>query len=400
MTPIVSVIIPAYNQARYLPLSVCSVLAQTWADWEIVLVNDGSTDDTAAVAAQFSDPRIRYIYQNNQGLSAARNTGVQAAQGHYLAFLDSDDEWEPEFLATCIRTLEANPKLAGVYTRNIFIDQNGQVLPNMGGEVVPTEQFRSRSLEGGYFPPNAVLVDADVVREMGLFDVQLTSEEDWDLWLRISTRYSMQAIAQPLARYRSYTGSMSTNAARMHANRLAVLTKYFGPLDGDAQTWTADKRRAYAFAYRNTCLGYLQQAQPDVAWRYLAEGVAIWPGMLSRLDTQYELACGSRPWGQRDLIDAQQLRKAGIDVIDRLEELFARAEAPVQAVRRVALGNCYRALGMLAEHNGTWSTAQSYLFKAWSTNRRLGLQYTFMWRLLKASIRARRIMPVKLLETE
>ncbi len=400
MTPTVSVIIPAYNQARYLPLAVRSVLAQTWSDWEIVLVNDGSTDDTAAAAAQFSDPRIRYIYQSNLGLSAARNTGVRAASGRYLAFLDSDDEWEPEFLATCVRTLETNPKLAGVYTRNIFIDQNGQVLPNIGGEVVPAEQFRSRSLEGGYFPPNSVLVSAAVVHEMGLFDVQLTSEEDWDLWLRISERYVMQAIAQPLARYRSYTGSMSTNAARMHANRMAVLTKYFGSPDGDVQAWTTDKRQAYAFAYRNTCLGYLQQAQPDVAWRYLTEGSAFWPDMLQRLDTQYELACGNKPWGQRDLIEVQQLRETGADVIDRLEKLFAQAGPPVQAVQRVTLGNCYWALGMLADQNGAASAAQSYLFKAWGANRRLGLQYTFIRRLLKVSIRARRIMPAKTLEME
>ncbi len=400
MTPTVSVIIPAYNQARYLPLSVRSVLAQTWSDWEIVLVNDGSTDDTAAVATEFTDPRIRYIYQDNQGLSAARNTGVRATLGQYLAFLDSDDEWEPEFLATCVRTLEAQPKLAGVYTRNIFIDQNGEVLPNIGGEVVPAEQFRSRSLEGGYFPPNAVVVRADVVREMGLFDVQLTSEEDWDLWLRISERYTLQAIAQPLARYRSYTGSMSTNAARMHANRLAVLAKYFGSPAGDVQAWSTDKRRAYAFAYRNTCFGYLQQAQPDMAWQYLAEGAAFWPDMLARLDTQYELACGNRPWGQRDLIDARQLRETGSDMLDRLEQIFTRAGAPVQTVRRTTLGNCYRALGLLADHNDAWSMAQSYLFKAWAANRRLGLQSAFVWRLLKASIRARRIMPLKTLETD
>src|SRR5512135_2445774 len=116
MTPIVSIIIPCYNQARYLPLSIGSVQAQSRPDWEIVLVNDGSTDDSAAVAAHFTDPRIRYIYQNNQGLSAARNTGVRAALGRYLAFLDSDDEWASEFLTTCIHTLETNPRLAGVYT--------------------------------------------------------------------------------------------------------------------------------------------------------------------------------------------------------------------------------------------------------------------------------------------
>ncbi len=385
MTPTVSVIIPCYNQARYLADALKSVQAQTWPDWEAVLVNDGSTDDTAAVAAQFLDSRIRYIYQDNQGLSAARNTGIRAAQGRYLAFLDSDDEWEAEFLEKCIQVLESDHALAGVYTLNFHIDQNGHTLPDNGGQVVEPASFRSRLLEGGYFPPNSVVVVAAVVREMGLFDVALTSEEDWDLWLRISERYTMRAIARILARYRIYTGSMSTNAARMHNNRLAVLAKYFGPPDGDPQAWSVDKRCAYAFAYRNTCIGYLQQGQGDEAWRYLAQSASFWPDLLRRLDTLYELACGNRPWGQRSQVDTRQLQETGADLIGRLEQLLDQADLPLQALRRITLGNAYWVLGMLADQNGAWSMAQTYLLKAWATNRRLGLHCSFVRRLLKVS---------------
>jgi glycosyltransferase involved in cell wall biosynthesis len=390
MTPTVSIIIPCYNQARYLPLSIRSVQAQSRPDWEIVLVNDGSTDDTATIAAQFTDARIHYIYQTNQGLSAARNTGIHAAQGRYLAFLDSDDEWEPEFLEKCVQALESNPNLAGVYTRNIFIDQDGQVLPHIGGEMVAPAAFRTRTLEGGYFPPNAVLVVTAIVREMGLFDVALTSEEDWDLWLRISERYTMQAIAQPLARYRSYTGSMSTNAARMHANRIAVLSKYFGPPTGESQVWSAEKRRAYGSAFRNTCIGFLQQAQVDEAWQYLTAGVSFWPDLLKRLDTSYELACGDKPWGYRGQIDPQQFQAYGADMIRRLTQMLDRDDLHPQALRRVALGNSYLALGMLADQNGQWQLARNYLFKAWKTNPQLGMQYPFMRRLIKVSIGLKR----------
>ena len=390
MTPAVSIVIPCYNQSRYLPLSIRSVQAQSWPDWEIVLVNDGSTDDTAAVAAQFSDSRIRYIYQDNQGLSAARNTGIRAAQGRYLAFLDSDDEWEPDFLEKCVQALESNPSLAGVYTRNIFIDQDGQVLPHIGGEMVAPAAFRNRTLEGGYFPPNSVLVATAVVRELGLFDITLTSEEDWDLWLRISERYTMQAIAQPLARYRSYTGSMSTNAARMHANRIAVLTKYFGPPTGDLHAWSVEKRRAYGFAFRNTCIGFLQQAQVDEAWQYLAVGVSFWPDLLKRLDTLYELACGDKPWGYRSQIDPQRFQAYGADMMCRLTQMLDRDDLHLQRMRRVALSNGYWVLGMLADQNGQWQTARSYLFKAWKTNPQLSLQYPFMRRLIKVSIGLKR----------
>lgn len=90
---IISIIIPCYNHAHYLPFAVQSVLAQTCAQWEAIVVDDGSTDDTRTVAARFSDPRVRYHYQENQGLSAARNAGIRIARGDYLAFLDADDEW-------------------------------------------------------------------------------------------------------------------------------------------------------------------------------------------------------------------------------------------------------------------------------------------------------------------
>lgn len=99
--PEVSVIIPCYNHGHYLPHAVNSVLAQTFTDWEAIIVDDGSTDNTREVAAQFTDERVRYVHQENRGLSGARNTGIRAAQGAYLAFLDADDEWEPRFLRVC-----------------------------------------------------------------------------------------------------------------------------------------------------------------------------------------------------------------------------------------------------------------------------------------------------------
>ena len=116
--PVVSVVIPAFNRTDTILRSVTSVVAQTFADWEAIVVDDGSTDDTAAIATGF-DPRIRIIRQENQGLSAARNTGVAAARGEYLAFLDSDDEWRPEHLAICVAFLRAFPEQQFVTTELI-----------------------------------------------------------------------------------------------------------------------------------------------------------------------------------------------------------------------------------------------------------------------------------------
>lgn len=104
----VSVIIPCYNHAQYLSDAVNSVLAQTYSDWEAIIVDDGTTDSTREVAVGFTDPRTRYLYQENQGLSAARNTGICAARGEYLVFLGADDEWESAFLERCVSVLQVN----------------------------------------------------------------------------------------------------------------------------------------------------------------------------------------------------------------------------------------------------------------------------------------------------
>lgn len=363
--PAVSVIIPCYNHGHYLPCAVNSVLAQTFTDWEAIIVDDGSTDDTRQVAAQFTDPRVRYIYQENRGLSAARNTGIRAAQGEYLAFLDADDEWEPAFLAACVEALSEQPALAAVVTLARFIDENGNGLPRLGGAAVDVQQFRSRLLEGGFFPPNAVVVRSETVRSTGLFDERLTSVEDWDLWLRITANGGqLRTIPQPLARYRVVTGSMSTNAGRMHANRMAVLAKHFGPPEGDPRAWPAEKRTAYAYAYRAAALGYIAQREAGEGWRFLRQAIETDPAILARLDTFYELALGDQPRGYRGEARLVDLQRNGAEMLCRLSDLFASAGPSVQALRSAAYGNAYLALAMLSDQAGDWAAARRYLRQA------------------------------------
>jgi len=384
--PQVSVIIPSYNHARYLPEAISSVLAQTFTDWEAIIVDDGSTDNTAEVVAQFTDPRIRYIHQENRGLSGARNTGIRAAQGDYLAFLDADDEWEPTFLQRCLDALASNGALAGVYTLARFMDETGKVLPRFNSEAPSGGAFRERILQGGCFPVHAALVRADVVRAVGLFDTRLTSVEDWDLWLRISERYPMRGIAEPLVRYRVYPGSMSTNAARMHANRMAVLAKHFGPPEGEPATWSEEKRRAYGFGYRASAIGYLMQRQPDEAWDLLAKAFSVWPPLLQRLDTFYELACGDQPRGYRGQAELLDLEANGAEMLRRLDELFATAPDTLRAFRQPAYGNAYLALAMLSDQAGRWDLARRYLLRAMRANPRFAGSGAILRRLLKLCI--------------
>ena len=362
MTPQVSVIIPCYNHAHYLPCAVNSVLAQTIAGWEAIIVDDGSTDDTRAVAAELADPRIRYIYQENRGLSAARNTGIHIAEGEHLAFLDADDEWTPRFLEACLRILKDNVGVAAAVSLVQFVDESGMELPRLGGRAVAPEDFRERMIEGGFFPPNAIVVRASAVRNAGLFDESLSSVEDWDLWLRITGHDGkVISIPEPLARYRVSVGSMSTDAGRMHANRMAVLAKHFGPPDGDPSNWPDDKRRGYAFAYRSAAMGYIAQQEVDEGWRYLLCAADVYPGLLQRLDTFYELILGDQPRGYRGDAKLVDLSANGAEMLRRLDGLFVVAGRAVQKLKGPAYGSTYLALAMLSDQAGDWAAARRYL---------------------------------------
>jgi glycosyltransferase involved in cell wall biosynthesis len=371
MQPKVSVIIPAYNQAHYLSHAIQSVLAQSFTHWEAIIVDDGSTDNTQAVAASYASSNIHYIYQANQGLSAARNTGIRAACGDHLAFLDSDDELEPEFLQSCLAALTENRSLAAVYTQTRFIDQSGQILPRENARSLSGAAFQQQLRQGGFFPPVSVLVRSDVVREAGLFDTQLTSLEDWDLWLRVSNRYPMQGLPVPLVRYRVYPGSMSTNAGRMHANRLAVVAKQVGPPDGDMATWMVGKLSMYGFAYFASALDYLQQKQPDTGWDLIEQAILTWPALLTRIDTFYEIACGDQIKGFRGQAALLDIQANGTEMLRRLESLFTRPNSSFAKKRRVAYGNAYLALGMLSDQANNWKLGRRYLLKAMVSNPRL-----------------------------
>ncbi len=125
-TPLVSVIVPAYNAARFLPESIPSVLAQTWTDFELIVVNDGSTDDTVACVEAFTDPRIRLVSQANRGLAGARNGGIRAARGSFIALLDADDLWHPEKLARHVAHLQSRPGVGVSYSASAFMDDAGR----------------------------------------------------------------------------------------------------------------------------------------------------------------------------------------------------------------------------------------------------------------------------------
>ncbi len=194
--PRVSVIIPTYNRGWILEEAVDSVLGQTYTDFELIVVDDGSTDDTRARLQPYGQ-RIAYVQQDNQGVSAARNTGLQLARGELVALLDSDDLWMPAKLARQVAFFDAHPAAQICQTEEIWIRRGKRVNPK-NRHRKPSGWIFEPSLALCLVSPSAVMLRRGLMDAMGGFDVSLPACEDYDLWLRISLRCPIHLIDDAL----------------------------------------------------------------------------------------------------------------------------------------------------------------------------------------------------------
>jgi len=195
-TPLVSVVIPVFNRPDMLIQAVESVLAQSFSDFELIVVNDGSHDDIPAVLIPYADA-VTLLSQENKGVSAARNLGVARSRGEYVAFLDSDDLWLPDKLNRQAAFFEAHPEVNVCQTEEIWI-KNGKRLNPAKKHRKPSGMIFLPSLELCLVSPSAVMFRKSFFREMGGFDESLPACEDYDLWLRISSRYPIHLIDEAL----------------------------------------------------------------------------------------------------------------------------------------------------------------------------------------------------------
>jgi glycosyltransferase involved in cell wall biosynthesis len=230
----ISIIIPTFNTANYLPSAIDSVLLNIAAvEYEVLVVDDGSTDNTREIIQSYIVKQsIRYISQENRGLAAARNTGIRAARGEYIVFLDSDDIILPEKLSIQSTYLDQHPEIDLVYSQsewfieNDFSNTMSVNFPIYEGNVADKLFF------GNFVHVNSVMVRKEKILALGLFDETLRELEDWDLWLRMVLSGSRFGFTPGvLSKVRLRRGSMTSNQQRMNSTMVRVLKKTINNLD-------------------------------------------------------------------------------------------------------------------------------------------------------------------------
>ena len=229
--PAVSIIMPAFNVAPYVAAAIRSALVQTYTDFELIVVDDGSKDNTAEIVKSMmrEDDRIRMVQQPNRGLAGARNTALRAARGDMLALLDSDDMWEPEFLASQIAILDARPDVDIVTGNGWYLDgsRHGQLFR-------PNPDPRPEPVLGSIIGDERSIFIMSVMRRrvytaIGAFDEDMRSNEDYDFWLRAAVAgFTFARNDRPLGYYRVRTDSLSASNVRMLRGILHVYRK-LGP---------------------------------------------------------------------------------------------------------------------------------------------------------------------------
>lgn len=241
-TPAVSVVIPAYNAAWCVGKAIDSVLAQDFQDFEVIVVNDGSTDDTAAVLAKYSD-NIRVVNQSNSGLSSARNSGIRESRGNFVAFLDADDWWLPGKLGRQIALMRSRPELGFSSTAAKVEDPEGRLLNIWAcaaweGSFL-THLFGSNADVAG--SGSSVIARRELFRQAGNFDESLRSLEDIDMWMRLAAVADYACLEEPLAVILKRPGSMSRNIEVMRDAVIKVMKKnrHLIPESQQGEYWCA-----------------------------------------------------------------------------------------------------------------------------------------------------------------
>ncbi len=279
--PLVSVVIPNFNYGRFLSRALESVFAQTYSELEVLVVDDGSTDESLDVLRRYEE-RIRSISQRNQGVSRARNLGIRESRGELLAFLDSDDWWLEEKLAKEVDLLESGG-FGMVYTGLRFVSEDGAVrgetTDGLSGRVL--KELALLEKPGIPASGSSALIRRECFDVVGLFDPALSTSADWDLWRRIACRYAIGMVREPLTSYRLHAAAMHREVELFEHDMLLAFQKMFA--DEAAREAHPLERRATARLFMTLAGSYFRVGRWGKVLEYCAKSLALNPSGLFRL---------------------------------------------------------------------------------------------------------------------
>lgn len=298
--PTVSIVIPTFNRAALVGEAISSVLGQSYSNFELIVVDDGSTDSTAEVVNSFSDRRLIFLSQENKGRSAARNRAITFARGKYIAFLDSDDLYLPGKLERQIDYMELHPDMGMTYTSALCIDGKGNLLPRkyeatVSGRILEDIAF--------YIPVTitlpTVMVRREVFDAVGGFDEAMYRFEDTDMWRRISKSYCIGAIQEYTCKLRTHDGNslMAQNPDQIRS----ALDYYAGKIlreENDLSTLARRKGLAGIYFYYGGAI-WMMSRWKDTGLRLLFRAFRYWPLVFARPSILHYLALNSKQFARR-----------------------------------------------------------------------------------------------------
>jgi glycosyltransferase involved in cell wall biosynthesis len=290
--PKVSVIMPAYNAARFIKEALDALSHQTFRDFEVLVIDDGSQDQTAALVRSYGPP-VSYIHQPHGGVSSARNTGLTRATGQYIAFHDADDLWEPRKLEQQVAVLDRRPGIGLCFTGALVVDS----------DLRPLRVIRARPYadfcEALLLYPSVVsgscssaMVRRECVEAVGGFDPELSIAADWDYWLRLSLLTAFAPIPEPLMQYRQWAGSMSQNIDLWEQDLFKVVRKFYAA--NPLQKYLGLKTRCVSTQLLYLAAAYHRADRRSKSLHCLVSAISSYPPPLSSVSSGS--SCGGR-WG-------------------------------------------------------------------------------------------------------
>jgi glycosyltransferase involved in cell wall biosynthesis len=285
--PTISVVVPAYNGERTILKTLESIKKQTFSDFEIIVIDDGSTDRTVELVNTVKDERIKIFSYKNGGLPVARNRGIAHAQGEYIAFIDADDLWTPDKLASQLEALQNNPKAGLAYSWTNYMDDNAENVYQghsiyYDGDVY-ADLLRWNFMASGSNP----LIRREAIEDAGEFEPTLRSAEDWDYWLRIASRWQFALVPKAQVIYRKSSGAMSSKIDVMEKYNLMVIDRAFQAAPPHLQHLKRQSQAGvYEFmAHLAWCYAPIAE-KPKIIAEKLKRAITLYPQVLKSKNAQ------------------------------------------------------------------------------------------------------------------